>query len=90
MNKEIAKKRINPYNFLHQNLKIGFEINLDSHNIDHANSILTITPIFSEYVIETRYVIEIIKEMAIIYSRIINQYIFQCHRVSSASLYKID
>ena len=38
LDKEIAKKMINPYYFLDENLKIGFKINLESHNINHANS----------------------------------------------------
>ena len=34
--KELAKHMINPYYFLDENLKIGFKINLESHNIIHA------------------------------------------------------
>ena len=30
---------INPHYFIDENLKIGFKINLESHNISHANSI---------------------------------------------------
>ena len=44
--KELAKMMINPYYFIDENLKNGFKINLESHNISHANSILTITPNF--------------------------------------------
>ena len=46
VDKEIAKKMINPYCFIDENVKIGFKINLDSHSFNHANSILTITPNF--------------------------------------------
>ena len=54
--KELAKMMINPYYFIDENLKNGFKINLESHNIIHANSILTITPNFSEAGIEFRYI----------------------------------
>ena len=47
--KELAKIMINPYYFIDENLKIGFKINLGSHNISHANSISTITPKFPEF-----------------------------------------
>ena len=43
---------INPYSFIDENLKIGFKINLESHNIIHANSILTITRNFPEIAVE--------------------------------------
>ena len=42
----------NPYYLTNGNLKIGFKFNLDSHNINHANSILTKEPNFPEFVIE--------------------------------------
>ena len=47
--KEIAKMMINPYYFIAENLKNGFKINLESHNISHAYSILTITSNFQEF-----------------------------------------
>ena len=50
--KELAKIMINPYYFIDENLKNGSKINLESHNISHANSILTITPKFPEFGIE--------------------------------------
>ena len=87
--KESAKMMINPYCFNDENLKIGFKINLESHNIIHANSILTITPNFSKFGIEFRYINEIIKELSVIYARLINQYKFNFHTLFSASFYKI-
>ena len=39
LDKELAKKMINPYFFTDENLKIGFKINLESHNVNHANSL---------------------------------------------------
>ena len=38
-NKELAKMMINPDFFIDENLKNGFKINLESHNISHANFI---------------------------------------------------
>ena len=44
LNKELAKKMLNPFYFTDRNLQVGFKIDLDSHQINHANSKLTITP----------------------------------------------
>ena len=88
--KELAKMMINPYYFFDENLKNGFKINLESHNISHANSILTITPNFLEFGIEFRYTKKIIKELSVLYARLINQYKFKYHTLFSASFYKIN
>ena len=88
--KELAKMMINLYYFIDENLKNGFKINLESHNISHANSILTITPKFPEFGIEYRYINKIIKELSVIYARLINQYKFKYHTLFSASFYKIN
>ena len=56
LNKELAKKTINPYYFTNRNLKVGFKLNLDSHHINHAISKLTITPNYPEFRIEVRYI----------------------------------
>ena len=74
LDKELAKKMINPDYFIDENLKICFKINLESHNINHANSLLTIEANFPDIGMETRYVNKILKEMATIYARLINQY----------------
>ena len=47
---------INPLYFFDENLRIGFKINLESHNVNHANSLLIKTPSFPDAGIETRYV----------------------------------
>ena len=88
--KELAKKMINPYYFIDKNLKIGFKINLESHNINHANYILTTTPNFSEFGIEFRYINKIVKKLSVIYARLLNQYKFKYHTLFSASFYKIN
>ena len=90
IDEEIAKKMINPYYFIEENLKIGFRINLESQNINHANSLLNIEPNFPDIGIETRYVNKILKELSVIYARLINQYKFKYHIIFSASFYKID
>ena len=69
LDKELAEKMINPYYFIDENLKIGFQINLQSHNINHANSLLNIEPNFLDIGIETRYFNKILKERATIYAR---------------------
>ena len=43
----------NPYSFTNGNLRIGFKINLENININHANSVLTITQIYPDFGIET-------------------------------------
>ena len=78
-NKELAEKIIDPYYFIDGNLKNGSKIILESHNINHANSILTITPIYSDFGFETRYINKILKEMATIYAMLIKQYKFKYH-----------
>ena len=88
--KELAKIMINPYYFIDKNLKNGFKINLESHNISHANSILTITPKLPEFGVEFRYINKIVKELSVIYARLINQYKFKYHTLFSASFYKIN
>ena len=90
LNKELAKKMINPYYFIDENLKVGFKINLDSHNLHHANSKLTITPNHPEFGIEVRYINKIMKELAVIYARLINQYKFKYQTVFSARFDKQD
>ena len=49
LEKELAKKMINPYYFFDGKLKIGFKINLESHNINHANCIWTITLLYLDF-----------------------------------------
>ena len=88
--KELAKIMINPYYFIDKYLKNGFKINLESHNISHANSILTIIPKFPEFGIDFRYINKIVKDLSVIYARLINQYKFKYHTLFSASFYKIN
>ena len=79
-----------PNYFSHRSLKIGFKRTLDSHHINHANSILTIKPKYIEIGIENRYVNKTLNEMATFYARLINQYKFKCQTVLSARFDKQD
>ena len=49
LNKELARKMINPYYFTNKNLKVAYKINLDSHNFHHTKSKLTTTTTFPEF-----------------------------------------
>ena len=80
---------INPYYFIDENLKNGFKIKLESHKISHPISILNITPKFPESGFEFRYNNKIIKELSVIYARLINQYKSKNHKLFSGSFYKI-
>ena len=77
------------YYFIAKNLKTGFKVIRESHNINHANSFLTITPIYPDFGIETRYINKNLKEMATICARLIKQFKFKHHILLSASFYKI-
>ena len=71
-------------------MKIGFKKILDSHNIIHAIFILSIKPLYIHFGIETRYNMKVLKEMATIYARLVNQYKFRCHTKFSARFHKIN
>ena len=86
LNIEVAKKMLNPCFFTDRNLQVGFENDLHSHHIKQANSKLTITPNYPEFGFEVRYVKKIMKELSVIYARIINQYKFEYQTVFSARL----
>ena len=90
LNKKLAKKMINPSYFTDRNLKVANKINLDSHNLHHTNSKLTITPTFQNSWIEFRFINKIMIELAVIYARLINQYKFKYQTVFSARFDKQD
>ena len=90
LNKELAKKMLNPYYFTGRNLKVGFKIDLDSHHINHVKSKLTITAIYPEFGIEVRYINKIMKELSVIYAKSVNQYKFKYQTVFSARFDKQD
>ena len=65
-------------------MKVAYKINLDSHSLHHTNSKLTTTPTFPEIGIEFRFINKIMKELSVIYARLINQYKFRYQTVFSA------
>ena len=73
LDNDLAKRMINPYYFIDENLNIGFKVTLESHNINHANSLLNNFPNFPGFGTETRYINKILKGMSTSYSKIINQ-----------------
>ena len=81
---------INPYYFSDRILKVAYKINLDSHHINHLNSRLTNTSNFENTGIEFRFINEIMREMSIIYARLMNQYKFRYQVVFSARFDKQD
>ena len=92
LNKELAKKMINPYYFTDRNLKVGFKINLDSHHINHATSKITLTPNHPEFGIEFRYINKIMEEPAVFmldYKISINSNIRRCFHQDFISKMKI-
>ena len=90
LNKELAKKMNNPYYFTDRVLSVGFKITLESHHNNHANSKISIKPNNPEFGIEDRYINKIIKELSVIYARLINQYKFKYQTVFSARFEKQD
>ena len=79
-----------PKYFMDEILKTGSKINVEKLNINHANSILTITPIYPDSGFETRENDKNLKEMATIYARYLNHYKVKYHQLFSASFYKIN
>ena len=71
-------------------MKVAYKIDLDSHNLHPTSSKLTITPTFPEFGIEFRFIIKIMKELSVIYARLINQYKFRYQTVFSARFDKQD
>ena len=90
LNKELVKKMINTYYFTDRALRVGFNITLESHHFNHANSNLIVKPNYPEFVIEFRFINKIIKELSVIYARLINQYKFKYQTVFSAKFDKQD
>ena len=90
LNKELARKMPNHCYFNDRKIKVGFKINLNSHHINHANSNLTITPVYPEFRIEFCYINIIIKELSVIYARLINHYKFKYQTIFSARFDKQD
>ena len=71
-------------------MKIGFKIKLENHKNNHANSIVSIISIFTDFGIERKLINKIMKEMATIYSRLVNQNMYKNHIIFPASFYQFN
>ena len=89
LNKELAKKMLNPYYFTERNIRVGFDITLEKHHIDHANSKI-IKPNYTEFGIEIRYFNKIMKDLSVIHAGLINQYKFRYQTEFPAKFDKQD
>ena len=89
LNEELATKMINRY-FTDRSLQAFFDFTLESHRINHSNSKVTIETNFSESAIDFRYIKKVLKEMSVIYARLINQYKFEYQKVFSLRFDKQD
>ena len=69
-------------------MKIGFEISLDSHYVNHANALLSNIPIFPSFAIETKCFSKILRKIATIYARLRNQNKCKYPILFSASFFK--
>ena len=90
LSKESAKKVLNPCYFTDRNLKVGFNITLENHHNNYANSKLIMKPNSPGFGIEVRYIIKTMKEFSFIYARLLNQYKFKYQTVFSAKFDKQD
>ena len=63
---------------------------LDSHHLNHSNSKLIKESDFHELRIEFKYIQKSLKEIALIYARLINRHKFKCQTGFSASFDKQD
>ena len=79
---------INPYYFTDSNSKIGFKIILESHKFNHATSILSFTPNYTDKGIETRSISKGLKKTPTTCARLMNQCKFKYHILFSARFYK--
>ena len=70
MNKQLAKKMINPYKITDKSLQVGFNVRLNSHHIDHSISKKSSKPIFPELGIESKYINKKIQKLATTYIRL--------------------
>ena len=75
---------IKPYSFIGRALGVAFNITLESHHINHANSKIIIEPNNPEFGIEVHYNTKTLKDLAVIHARSVNQYKFKHQTVFSA------
>ena len=76
-NKNIKKNYKIEYKFTDNILGTAYDITIDRHHKKDLNSQITITSKFNNTEIEMYYINEIFKEMAHIFARYVNQYMFK-------------
>ena len=76
---------INPFEFTHRVIKTGYQINLDSHQINQINSEITVSPISEKPHVGYR-----LKKMANVHAGLITQSKFKNQTVLSARFDKQD
>ena len=81
---------IYPYHFTDRALRVGFNITLENHHINHANSKIYSIPNYTAFGIEVLYNNKTIKELSGIYARLRNQYQIKYQTVFSARFVKQD
>ena len=77
---------LNPYYFKDKFFYNFLKINLDSHHINHLNSKITISSVTEHNEIDMDLINRLVKEMAIIYARLIDQYKFKYQTTFFSSL----
>ena len=77
---------INPHYFTDRTLQVGFNITVENHRKNHANSKLTIKPNNPEFGIEVHYINKIMKELSVIYATLIKSIYIQ---ISNSIISKI-
>ena len=86
LNNELARKMIYAYYSTDRVLQVRFSFTLDSHQISHANSELTMRPNYIELGSEAIFIRQVLKEMVTIHGRLIYQYKFKYQTVFSAKV----
>ena len=64
---------INPYYFTDRVLQVGFNITLESHHINLANSKLIFKTNYPEFGIDVRYNNKIFEKLSVFYARLMNE-----------------
>ena len=90
LNRKLAKKMISSCYFPDRAIQNGFNITLDSPDINHAISKFFNKPRFIELGFETKFIFKILKDMANFYARLVNQNKFKYQSVFSARFDKQD
>ena len=75
---------LNPYYFTGRTLQVGLNKRSHNHYRNHANSKTIVRPNYPAFGIEVRYIDTIMRELSVIYARLINQYKFKNRTVFSA------